>query len=185
MKIEWELSEHHQTNSARKSIEGTDMFFGVLSPTPEIILIGGGEISIELSKIALNIGYEVVIIEPRAVFNSSKRFLGGVRIIKKWPQEAFEELSANNNSALVALSHDPKFDDPAIIFALQTEMFYIGALGSVRSHKKRLKRLESSVLEKTPLESIKSPVGVDIGAQTPQEIAVSILAEVIKTRNSK
>ena len=175
----------HKTNSLRKNINGKDTFLGVLSPSPVMILIGGGEISTELARLSKVLGYKIIIIDPRTAFNIEKRFPPGTQIIMKWPMDAFQDLEINHNTAVIALSHDPKFDDTALLIALDSKAFYIGALGSIVSHQRRLERLKKLVEDEKALSAIKSPVGLDIFAQNPQEIAVSILADVIRVRNSE
>lgn len=183
LNIKYQKSEFHRSKPYRENIEGVDFFFGVFSPYTEIIIIGGGEISVELSNLASNFGFIVTIIEPRKAFNSEERFQDAVHIVPKWPDEAFSSITLSNNSAVIALSHDPKFDDPALIYALKSDAFYIGALGSSRSHKKRLERLESSNIDNMTLKRIKSPIGIDIGAETASEISLSIMADIVNFKN--
>jgi xanthine dehydrogenase accessory factor len=182
LKLSWGKSDLHKNRSIRKIGNSKELFFGVLSPTPELILIGGGEISVEVSKIASIMGYNIIVIDPRKAFNAKDRFPEGVNIIPEWPDDALEEIDLNQNCVLVALSHDPKLDDPALKKAVSSEAFYIGALGSSRTHKKRLERLGAIVSNPKSLMRIKSPVGLDINAETAQEIALSILAEIIQYR---
>ena len=181
--IKWGKTDDHESNSKRKSIKGSDYYFGVLSPAPNIIMIGGGEISVELGKLATLIGYRITLIEPRKVFGSKERHPDATVIISKWPDVALKDIVIDNNTALIALSHDPKIDDPALLLALNTDMFYIGALGSFRTHTKRLERFKPQLSNVRALARIKSPAGVKIHAKTAQEIAISILAEIIHSKN--
>jgi xanthine dehydrogenase accessory factor len=183
LELSWGKFVFHGNSSRRKIINENEVFLGVISPDPELILIGGGEISVEVSKFAKVMGYKTTIVDPRKAFNVKDRFPEEVNIIRKWPDEALDEINLNQNIALVALSHDPKLDDPALQMAVNSNVFYLGALGSTRTHKKRLERLKLIVSDHKALMRIKSPVGLDIHAKTAQEIAVSILAEIIQYRN--
>lgn len=125
-------------------------------------------------------GFEVIVIDPRRAFASAERF-PSVTLIDAWPDEALEQVPLDATSAVVTLTHDPKLDDPALIAALASPAFYIGALGSSRTHAKRIARLtEAGVGDK--VGRIHAPVGLDLGGRAPREIAVSILAQVIQVR---
>ena len=123
-------------------------------------------------------GFRVTLVDPRDAFATEERF-PGVRLVRAWPDEAFAGLRLGRRTAVVTLSHDPKFDDPALELALRSSVFYIGALGSRRTHAKRCARLEESGFEQSDLDRIHGPVGLDIGARTPGEIAVSVMAQLI------
>jgi len=183
LELSWGKTDFHENKAVRKIVSTQEVFLGVLSPTLRLILIGGGEISVEVSKLARVMGFNITVIDPRKAFNSQDRFSECVNIIPKWPDDALEEIDLDQNCALVALSHDPKLDDPALQKAVNSEMFYIGALGSSRTHNKRLERLKLNITDHKRLIRIKSPVGLDIHAETAQEIALSILAEIIQCRN--
>ncbi len=152
-----------------------------LSSPPRLIIIGAVHIAQALIPMARIAGYEVQLIDPRAAFASPERF-PGTDIINKWPQEIMEELSWDSRTAVVTLSHDAKIDEPALKAALESEAFYIGALGSKNNHAKRLKRLAEHGFNDAALARIAGPIGLPIGGRSPAEIAVSILAQIIQSR---
>lgn len=149
-------------------------------PSPRLLIIGAVHIAQALAGMATTAGYEVVVIDPRRAFASVERF-PGVQLSDEWPDEALARLGLDGATALVALSHDPKLDDPALELALPSALFYIGALGSRRTHEKRLQRLRTAGLGELT-GRIHSPIGLDLGGRSPAEIAVAILAEVIQVR---
>jgi xanthine dehydrogenase accessory factor len=147
---------------------------------PRLIVVGAAHISQFLAPMAALAGFEVIVIDPRRAFASAERF-PGVTLIDAWPDQAFERLKLDATSAVVTLTHDPKIDDPALIAALGSPVFYVGALGSTRTHAKRVARLTEVGLG-DKVARIHAPVGLDLGGRAPREIAVSILAEVIQVR---
>lgn len=149
-------------------------------PAPRLLIVGAVHIAQALAGMAATAGFEVIVIDPRGAFASPARF-PGVRLVDAWPDEALAELGLDAATAIVALSHDPKLDDPALQRALPSDVFYIGALGSRRTHEKRVARLTEAGLGAL-LSRIHSPIGLDPGGRSPAEIAVSILAEVIQVR---
>ena len=149
-------------------------------PSPRLLIVGAVHIAQALAGMAATAGYEVTVIDPRGAFASPERF-PGVTLCDEWPDEALARLGLDEATALVALSHDPKLDDPALELALRSTLFYIGALGSRRTHEKRLERLRAAGLGELT-GRIHSPIGLDLGGRAPAEIAVSILAEIIRVR---
>ena len=145
------------------------------------MIVGAVHIAQALTAIARHADYEVIVIDPRESWATAERF-PNIVFDRRWPSEALQELRPDRRTAVVSLSHDPKLDDPALVEALRSDAFYIGALGSHRTHTKRLKRLTRQGLGSETLERIHGPVGLDIGATTPSEIAVSIMAEVVSAR---
>jgi len=137
-------------------------------------------ISQALAPMALLADFDVTIVDPRTAFASPERF-PDVKVIAEWPDTAFESLKLDRYTAFVALTHDPKIDDMALILALRSECFYIGALGSRKSHAKRLQRLNEAGLSPREATRIRAPIGLNIGAVSPAEIAVSILSEIVAT----
>jgi xanthine dehydrogenase accessory factor len=150
-------------------------------PSPQLIIIGAVDIARVLARLATITNYNAAIIDPRGAFATRERF-PDVDLIVKWPDEALEEMTLHSHTAIVALTHDPKIDDVALNKALQSNAFYIGALGSRKTHVGRLDRLRSEGFREQDLARIHGPVGLDIGAKTHAEIAVAILAEVIKSQ---
>ena len=148
-------------------------------PPRRIIVVGGVHITQFLAPMARQAGYDVVIIDPRAVFSAAERFPES-DCLTAWPDEAMAELGLDTRTAVVTLTHDPKIDDPGLQAALASDAFYIGCLGSRRTHAARCERLsEAGFSEAEILARLHGPVGLDIGARTPAEIAVSILAQMI------
>ena len=153
------------------------LFIEVWSPPLRLIVVGAVHIAQTLARMAVISGYDVTIIDPRSAFASEERF-PGVTLATDWPDEVLPALKPDKRTAIVTLTHDPKIDDPALQAALRSDAFYIGALGSRRTHAKRGQRLESAGFDAAAFARIHGPVGLDIGALTPGEIAVSILAEI-------
>lgn len=156
------------------------LFARAYVPSPRLLIVGAVHIAQALAPMAAAAGFEVIVIDPRGAFASAERF-PGVNLSDEWPDEALARLGLDAATALVALSHDPKLDDPALELALPSRLFYIGALGSRRTHEKRLERLRAAGLGALT-GRIHSPIGLDLGGRSPAEIAVSILAEVIQVR---
>ncbi len=160
---------------------GSEYFLHYVTPSLQLVIIGAVHVAKPLAQMAQMAGYPVVIIDPRSAFGESERF-SGVPIIPEWPEKALEHLVLHPGTAVVALSHNSKLDDPALKAALRSEAFYIGALGSQKSHALRLQRLAAGGFSQEDLRRIHGPVGLAIGARTPTEIAFAIMAEIIQTR---
>lgn len=163
---------------------GESFFLTVKLPPPRLIVIGAVHISQALVPMAKIAGFDVTIIDPRTAFASAERF-PSVRLIAEWPAEAIPKVGLDRFTALVALAHDPKIDDGALTMALAAGCFYVGALGSRKTHGKRLDRLSKLGLDDKRLGHIRAPIGLDIGAQSPAEIAVAILGQVIAALRSR
>ena len=160
------------------TVQGEDFFLHVFNPPPRLILVGAVHIAQFLAPMAATSGFEVVVVDPRASFATPERF-PGVEISHRWPGEALAALEPNARTAVVTLTHDPKLDEPALQAALASPAFYVGALGSRKTHAARLARLADAGLDAGDAARIHGPVGLDIGAASAAEIAVSILAEMI------
>ncbi|MDP2821226.1 MAG: XdhC family protein [Sulfuritalea sp.] len=170
-----------RSSSLSGALPGADRLFArAYVPSPRLLIVGAVHIAQALAPMADSAGFEVVVIDPRGAFASAERF-PGVQLTAEWPDEALARLGLDDATALVALSHDPKLDDPALELALPSPAFYIGALGSRRTHEKRLERLRAAGLD-TLVGRIHSPIGLDLGGRSPAEIAVAILAELIQVR---
>jgi xanthine dehydrogenase accessory factor len=171
--------------SGPAEIEDQSWFLAVFNPPLDLAIIGAVHVAQPLAAMASLTGFGVRIIDPRTAFATEARF-PGIRLSHQWADEAFEKEPLGARSAVVALTHDPKLDDPGLIAALKSNCFYIGALGSKKTHAGRLVRLRAEGFSDTDLERIHGPIGLDIGARSPAEIAVSILAEITQTlRGSK
>jgi xanthine dehydrogenase accessory factor len=166
--------------SGRSGMEDTAegrVFLTVYVPAPQLVITGAVHISQALAPIAKLLGYDVTIVDPRTAFASPERF-PDIRVIAEWPDQALPPLGIDRYTAFVALTHDPKIDDPALIHALSRDCFYIGALGSRKTHARRVDRLKQQGLGEADIARIHAPIGLDIGAVSPAEIAVAIMAQV-------
>lgn len=159
-------------------VEGKEYFLNVHMPAPRIVVIGAVHISQALAQIAKTTGYDLEVIDPRTAFATPERF-EDVVLHADWPETVLKTRPLDAFTALVAVTHDPKIDDFAIESALKESCFYVGALGSRKTHAKRLERLEACGITSEDLNKICAPIGLDIGASSPQEIAVAIMAEII------
>ena len=157
--------------------DGEELFLNVHTPPTRLIMTGAVHISQALYPMAIACGHDAIIVDPRAAFGTPERF-PDVELIVGWPGDHFPELGVDRYTAVVALTHDPKIDDPALEYALSSEAFYIGALGSRKTHARRIERLTGRGFDDAQLSRIAAPVGLDIGAKSPAEIAVSILAQL-------
>lgn len=166
--------------SDRSGMEEDGRFIAIHNPPLRLIVVGAVHIAQPLLTIARTCGYAPTLIDPRAAFGSAERFPGET-ILDDWPDEALARLKPDARTAIVTLTHDPKLDDPAIRFALTSPAFYLGCLGSTRTHAKRLDRLAAAGFTPDQIAKIHAPVGLDIGAKTPAEIAVSIMAQITQT----
>jgi len=156
------------------------VFLTVHVPPPKLIVIGAVHISQALAPMAALLDYDVTVVDPRTAFASKERF-PDVKLIAEWPDVALPPLGVDRYTAFVALTHDPKIDDPALTHALERECFYIGALGSKKTHGRRIERLKGQGISEAALARIHAPIGLRIGAVSPPEIAVSILGEITAT----
>jgi xanthine dehydrogenase accessory factor len=172
------LSEHLRSGRSgmEEAAEGR-VFLTVYVPAPQLVITGAVHISQVLAPIAKLLGYDVTIVDPRTAFASAERF-PDVKVIAEWPDQALPPLGIDRYTAFVALTHDPKVDDPALIHALSRDCFYIGALGSRKTHARRVDRLKQQGLTEADISRIHAPIGLDIGAVSPAEIAVAIMAQI-------
>ena len=161
-----------------------ELFINVFNPTPRLIVVGAVHIAQQLVPMARALGHEVVVLDPRSAFATEERF-GDTRIVREWPDEALPEIGLDARTAVIALTHDPKIDDPALILALASDAFYVGALGSRKTNAKRVERLVQAGVPAADIERIHAPIGLDIGAQGAAEIALSIVAEITAVQRGK
>ena len=172
------LSEHLRSGkSGMEEAPQGRVFLTVYVPAAQLVVIGAVHISQALAPIAKLLGYDVTIVEPRTAFATPERF-PDVKVIAEWPDQALPPLNVDHYTAFVALTHDPKIDDPALLHALARDCFYIGALGSRKTHARRLERLKQQGVNDGDLTRIHAPIGLDIGAVSPAEIAVAIMAQI-------
>jgi xanthine dehydrogenase accessory factor len=164
-------------NSAMVETPGGKVFLTVHVPPSQLVITGAVHISQALAPMARLVGYDVTIVDPRTAFASIERF-PDVKVIAEWPDVALPPLGVDRYTAFVALTHDPKIDDPALTHALARDCFYIGALGSKKTHARRIERLKAQGLSDDALARIHAPIGLAIGAVSPAEIAVAIMGEI-------
>jgi xanthine dehydrogenase accessory factor len=163
--------------SATVEAGGKKLFLNVYAPTARLVIIGAVHISQALAPLARSLDYDVTVVDPRTAFASPERF-PDVPLIAEWPDVALPPLNIDHYTAFAALTHDPKIDDPALLHAFARDCFYIGALGSRKTHGKRAERLKAQGAKDSDIARIHAPIGLSIGAVSPSEIAVAIMAEI-------
>lgn len=161
-----------------------EIFINMFNPTIRLVIVGAVHLAQPLVPMSRALGYELVIVDPRSAFATEERF-GDAAISREWPDEALPRIGMDGRTALIALTHDPKIDDPALIAALASDAFYVGALGSRKTHANRVERLLQAGVPAGEIERIHAPIGLDIGAQGAAEIAVSIIAEITAVQRGK
>ena len=166
--------------SGTVEVEDRRLFLEVLSPPVRVVIIGAVHIGQHLAELVAALGWEVVVVDPRTRFATAERF-PGVALVHEWPDGAFARLGLDRRTAVVTVTHDPKLDDPALTAAIESDAFYVGALGSRRTHASRVERLGAAGVTPEAIDRIRAPVGLDLGARTPPEIAASIVAEIVQT----
>jgi len=165
-------------------IEKTEIFVETYIRPIKVIIVGAVHIAQYLVNFAKSLNFEISIIDPRGYFASEQRF-PDMKIINKWPNEAFKDIETNENSALIALTHDPKIDDPALQHALNKKFYYIGALGSKKTHENRCQRLKEAGFNSEQINSIHGPIGIKLGGRSAPEIALSIIAQLVSETYKK
>jgi xanthine dehydrogenase accessory factor len=159
-------------------LDGTNIFVENFFQPIKVIIVGAVHIAQYLVSFAETLNFEIIIIDPRGYFASQQRF-PNVNIINKWPQEALEQIKPSSNTAMIALTHDPKIDDPALQYALKNDFFYIGALGSKKTHANRCSRLIEFGFSDNEIKRIFGPIGIKLGGKSAPEIALSIIAQLV------
>jgi xanthine dehydrogenase accessory factor len=163
--------------SAMIEADGKKLFVNVYAPVARMVIMGAVHISQALAPMARSLGYDVTVVDPRTAFASPERF-PDVRVVAEWPDVALPPLNVDHYTAFVAVTHDPKIDDPALLHAFARDCFYIGALGSRKTHAKRVERLKAQGATDEDIAKIHAPIGLPIGAISPGEVAVAIMAQV-------
>ena len=171
-------SRFRSGESGTVEVDGARWFLNVVVPAPRLVIIGAVHVSQALAPMAAACGFDVTVVDPRTAFATPDRF-SGVDLRPEWPQDVLPTLPLDGFTALAAVTHDPKIDDPAIDAGLHAGCFYVGALGSRKTHAKRVERLAALGHGPDAIGRIAAPIGLAIGAKSPAEIAVSILAEII------
>jgi xanthine dehydrogenase accessory factor len=179
---EWSLCQAalREDRSQMGALDGAQVFAQAFNPPLRMIIVGAVHITQALAPIAQIAGYQVTVIDPRRAFASDVRF-PGLTVEADWPDEVLERIGLDHRCAVVTLTHDPKLDDPALTVALRSEAFYIGSLGSRRTHAARLERLRGAGFDEHALARIHGPLGLPLGAKSPAEIAIAAIAEVTQT----
>ena len=165
-------------------VENSEIFVENYILPIKVIIVGAVHIAQYLVDYAKSLNFEILIIDPRGYFASEQRF-PNIKIINKWPDEAFKEIETNESTALIALTHDPKIDDPALQHALKKKFYYIGALGSKKTHENRCQRLKEADFSDEQINSIHGPIGIKLGGRSAPEIALSIIAQLVSETYKK
>lgn len=160
-----------------------EIFVDVFRPSPTLVMVGGVHIAVALTTLAKTLGYQTIVIDPRRAFGNETRFPHADKLIQAWPEEAFAQVALTPETAVALLTHDPKIDDPALKLVLPSPVFYIGALGSNKTAVKRHERLQAMGFSEAQIGRIHGPIGLDLGAVTPEEIALSILAQIVASQH--
>lgn len=182
-----ELLRNGDSSLATVEVEGQParVFFEVYAPEPSLVIIGAGHITIPLSRLAKALDYRVTVVDPREAFATRERLPDADEILLEWPDEALAHLPLSSATAVAVLSHDDKFDVPALTAALNSPAGYVGAIGSRGTRERRDRRLREAGVTDEQIARIHGPIGLDIGAQTPEEIALAILAQIVAARRGK
>jgi xanthine dehydrogenase accessory factor len=162
--------------------ETIEVFFAYQGPGPKLIIVGAVHISISLADMAKVLGYQVFVVDPRSAFSTEERFPDVDGLVRKWPDQALLDIGLDRSTAVAVLTHDPKLDDPALQVALTSDAFYIGALGSRTTQEKRYHRLLERGISEEHLARLRGPIGLNLGGRKPEEIALSIMAEIVAVR---
>ena len=162
-----------------------EIFFDIYRPLPRLIVVGAVHIADSLIRYAKPLDFRTYLIDPRTAFATRERFPHVDQMHHQWPDEALPEIGLTSETAVVVITHDPKLDDPALKVALPSPAFYVGALGSPKTHAQRVDRLLAEGISQRCLNRLHAPIGLDIGGRSPAEISLSIMAEIIATRNRK
>jgi xanthine dehydrogenase accessory factor len=165
--------------------QGTEVFVEPFLPPPVLLIIGGVHVAIPLTRFARELGFYVIVVDPRAKFANPERFPEADEVLVEWPDEALAHLVVDETTFIVLLTHDPKIDEPTLTAAIKTEAAYIGAIGSRKTHADRFARLAKWGITAEGLERVYAPIGLDLGGRTPEETALSIIAEVVAIKNGR
>jgi xanthine dehydrogenase accessory factor len=169
-------------NSHRVQLnEASEVFLDALLPSPTLVVVGGVHIAVALVSLAKTLGYRTILVDPRKAWGNAERFPNVDVLIQEWIDDAFRKIKFTRSTAVASLTHDPKLDDPALKIALNSPAFYVGALGSKTTNEKRRARLSKDGVTESQLARLHAPIGLDIGASTPEEIALAIMSEVVKS----
>ena len=174
------LAQSAQQSQRVQLTDTIEVFVEVIRPAPTLLMVGGVQIAQALAQMAHTVGYRTIVVDPRRAFGSEDRFPHVDQLIQAWPEKALADIELTPETAVALLTHDPKIDDPALKVVLNSPAFYIGALGSRQTHAKRQDRLRQMGFDDAAIQRIHGPVGLDIGARSPEEIALAIMAEIVR-----
>ncbi len=177
------MSRAGETRSGRHEIDGHVVMVDRHQPGPRLVIIGGVHVAMPLQNFARELGFRVILIDPRKVFATPERFPDVDQILHSYPDKALDQIGLDSDTWLTVLTHDPKIDDPALLTALPGPVPYVGVLSSPRTHRQRLARLHAAGLTPEQTARIHTPIGLEIGSGTPEEIALSIMAEIVSIRS--
>ncbi len=169
----------------RSTLGEIEVFVDLLRPSPTLVLVGGVHIAIALVRLARALGYQAIVVDPRPTFANPARFPEASRVVVSWPDEALGQIGLTPGTAVAVLTHDPKLDDPALRAALPSPAFYVGALGSKATQEKRRRRLLEAGLTEAQVGRLHAPIGLDLGGRSPEEIALSVMAQIVAVRNAR
>ncbi len=178
-------AEKSETRAIQHDGEEIELFFDIYPPSPTLLIFGAVHVSQALTRLAKMLGFRVIVSDARAKLATRERFPEADEIIQGWPDEALLQVSIEPNTYVAILTHDPKFDEPALVGTLGTKAAYIGAVGSRKTNRDRKERLRAAGVSEEQIAKIRGPVGLDIGASTPEEMAIAILAEIIAVRRGR
>jgi xanthine dehydrogenase accessory factor len=165
--------------------DGTEVYLEAFLPPPALYIMGGVHVAIPLAHLARELGFRVVVVDPRSKFANRERFPEADEILVEWPDEALGHLPVDSATYIVLLTHDPKIDEPTLAAALKSGAAYIGAIGSRKTHADRLERMAEWGVTAIDLQRVYAPIGLDLGGSTPQETALSIMAEIVAIKNGR
>jgi xanthine dehydrogenase accessory factor len=180
-----DAATHTYTIEEPGGAQAFDVFIEGFTPPPTLIIVGAGHIAIPLTTFAKTLNYRVVVIDARAAFATRERFPHADELIVEWPDEVLERMDLNPSTSIAVLTHDPKFDEPSLRVILKHEVGYIGAIGSRKTSEERSERLKQAGVTDAQLRRIHGPIGLNIGATAPEEMALAIMAEIVATRHGK
>lgn len=180
---EFQAIAKNTLKSGQMTVNETEIMVDVVAPRPHLIIIGGVHVAIPLKNVAQEMGFRVSLIDPRRAFATKERFPDVNAIMHTYPDKALPELGLDKNTFLAVLTHDPKIDDKALITALPSDVPYIGVLSSGKTHQKRTKRLLEAGIAQEVIDRLYTPIGIDLGSRTPEEIALGIMAQIVSVRN--
>jgi xanthine dehydrogenase accessory factor len=181
----WNGDANTRTYTFQETAQSFDVFIEGFPPPPSLIIVGAGHIAIPLTTFAKTLNYRVVVIDARSAFATRERFPHADELIVQWPDEVLEKMDLNPSTSIAVLTHDPKFDEPTLQVVLKRRVGYIGAIGSRKTSEERAERLKRQGVTDEQLARIHGPVGLNIGATSPEEMALAIMAEIVATRHGK